>query len=65
MTTRDESESWLVWSLRDAREKVAAWPDWKKEAMRVLPEPKSEAADGAAAGASESGARARCEGDTE
>ncbi len=44
MTTKDESENWLMWSLRDARAKVAQWPDWKKEAMRVLPDspPESE-----------------------
>lgn len=35
MAQKGESESWLVWSLRDAREKVAAWRDWEKRAMRV------------------------------
>lgn len=49
MTTRDDNENWLVWSLRDARERVAAWPEWKKEAMRVLPEPKPEASGARAA----------------
>lgn len=54
MTTRDESEGWLVRSLRDARAKVAAWPEWKKEAMRVLPEPRS-ASEGAAAARADAG----------
>jgi len=31
--------NWLERSLRSAREEVAGWPEWKKKAMRVLPDP--------------------------
>jgi hypothetical protein len=30
---------WLARSLGSALAEVGGWPDWKKEAMRVLPEP--------------------------
>lgn len=31
--------SWLLDSLKSARAEVATWPEWKKKAMRVLPDP--------------------------
>jgi hypothetical protein len=42
MATSDDDD-WLVRSMTRARNDVAAWPEWKKQAMRVLPEPEAEA----------------------
>ncbi len=34
----EPKDGWLARSLRSAREEVAKWPQWKREAMRVLPD---------------------------
>lgn len=35
----DDERKWLDASLRQASASVAAWPEWKKQAMRVIPAP--------------------------
>ena len=47
MATGDENEDRLVRSMTRARNDVAGWPEWKKQAMRALPEPTAEAREAA------------------
>lgn len=37
-----DDDNWLERSLRSAQAEVASWPEWKKKAMRVLPEPEDD-----------------------
>ena len=42
MSTRhgdDGDAGWLERSLKDAAAEVATWPQWKKDAMRVISDP--------------------------
>lgn len=41
--TNERNENWLERSLRSASAEVATWPEWKKKAMRVLPDPPTDA----------------------
>ncbi len=43
MSSKLDDNRWLIRSLTAARAEVARWPEWKKEAMRVLPDPKPAA----------------------
>ena len=50
MSSKLDDNRWLIRGLTAARDEVARWLEWKKQAMRVLPDPKPAAEPSATRG---------------
>lgn len=57
--TDERNENWLERSLRSASAEVATWPEWKKKAMRVPPDPAPQQRSGPVESGPAASARSR------